>query len=239
MAMGPDRRHMTDTQAHAAEIDVGLRKYMLGVYNYMCIAMVMTGLTAYGLSLRPDWVMAMHSSALIYVVIFAPLVLVFFLAARIHTMKVSTAQMVFWIYAVLVGLSLSSIFLVYQGTSIARVFFITATAFAGMSLFGYTTKRNLQGLGTFFFMALIGLIVAMVINMIWPSGMMTLLISVAGVLLFAGLTAYDTQQIKLMYNETDGSDVMERKSILGALKLYLDFLNMFIFLLHIMGVARE
>ncbi len=238
MATGPVRRQMSVDQAYSAEIDVGLRKYMIGVYNYMCIAMVMTGLTAYAVSLNAAWMETIYNTPLKWVVMLAPLGMVFFLAARIHSLRASTAQAMFWLYAVLVGLSLSFIFVVYTPVSITRVFFITAIAFGGMSLLGYTTKKNLSGMGTFLMMALIGLIVAMVVNIFLQSTMMHFVISIGGVLLFAALTAYDTQQIKLMYNETDSGEIAQKKSIMGALKLYLDFLNMFMFLLALFG-GRE
>ncbi len=239
MAIGPDRRTISRTDAQVADIDVGLRQYMLGVYNHMMIAMVITGLTAFGVSMNPTMIQAIYGTPLQWVVMLAPLGMVFFLSARIHRIKPGTAQILFWAFSVLMGLSLSSIFLIYQGSSIARVFFITAASFGALSLYGYTTKRNLSGLGSFLFMGVIGLIIAMVVNLFLQSGMMALIISVVGVLIFAGLTAYDTQQIKNMYSELDGSDVAMKKSIMGALKLYLDFLNMFIFLMHILGVARE
>ena len=238
MAMGPERYTVSRADVRDAEIDVGLRKYMLGVYNYMCVAMLMTGLTAFAVSLNPSWMATIYGTPLKWVVMFAPLVMVFFLAARIHSMQAGTAQMMFWIYAVLVGISMSFIFVAYTGVSITRVFLITAVSFAGMSLWGYTTKKNLSGLRTFFMMGLIGLIVAMVVNFFLQSTMMQFVISVAGVLLFAGLTAYDTQQIKLFYSESDSGEVSQKKSIMGALKLYLDFLNMFLFMLAIFG-GRE
>jgi FtsH-binding integral membrane protein len=174
-----------------------------------------------------------------WVVFLAPLGLVFFLSARIQKMSATAAQTTFWIFAALIGLSLASIFIAYTPESITRVFFITAGAFAGLSLVGYTTKKDLSGMGTFLIMGVIGLIIAMVVNMFVASSMLQLGISVIGVLIFAGLTAYDTQQIKLMYYEADGEEVAAKKSIMGALKLYLDFLNMFIFLMHILGVARR
>ena len=239
MAIGPDRRTISRADAQVADIDVGLRQYMLGVYNHMMVAMVITGLTAFGVSMNPTMIQAIYGTPLQWVVMLAPLGMVFFLSARIHHLKPATAQILFWVFSVLMGLSLSSIFLIYQGSSIARVFFITAASFGALSLYGYTTKRNLSGLGSFLFMGVIGIIIAMVVNLFLQSSMMALIISVAGVLLFAGLTAYDTQQIKNMYNELDGSDIAMKKSIMGALKLYLDFLNMFIFLMHILGVARE
>jgi FtsH-binding integral membrane protein len=239
MAIGPERKVMSQAQAEAAAVDVGLRAYMLRVYNYMCVALALTGAVAFFVSTSPTLLQAIYGTPLMWVVFLAPLGMVFFLAARIHKMSATTAQTMFWIYSALVGLSLASIFVVYTGESVARTFFITAGAFAGLSLVGYTTKKDLSGMGTFLFMGVIGLVIAMVVNMFLGSSGLQLLISVVGVLIFAGLTAYDTQQIKLMYYEADGAEVAAKKSIIGALKLYLDFLNMFIFLMHILGVARE
>ena len=239
MAIGPNRKVMSRAQAEAAAVDVGLRAYMLRVYNYMCVALALTGAVAFFVSTSPTLLQAIYGTPLMWVVFLAPLGMVFFLSARIHKMSAGTAQTMFWIFAGLVGLSLASIFIVYTGASVARVFFITAGAFAGLSLVGYTTKKDLSGMRTFLFMGVIGLIIAMVVNMFLGSSGLQLLISVAGVLIFAALTAYDTQQIKLMYYEADSGEVATKKSIIGALKLYLDFLNMFIFLMHILGVARD
>jgi hypothetical protein len=230
---------MSRTQAERAAVDAGLRAYMLRVYNYMCVALALTGAVAFFVSTSPVLMQAIYGTPLMWVVFLAPLGMVFFLAARIHKMSAGTAQTMFWIFAALVGLSLASIFVIYTGESVARTFFITAGAFAGLSLVGYTTKRDLSGMRTFLFMGVIGLIIAMVVNMFLGSSGLQLLISVVGVLVFAGLTAYDTQQIKLMYYEADSGEVATKKSIIGALKLYLDFLNMFLFLLHILGMARN
>ncbi len=235
MAIGPDRRYLTRTQADAAAIDVGLRSYMLRVYNYMCVALALTGAVAFFVSTSPTLLQAIYGTPLMWVVFLAPLGLVFFLSARIHKMSAAAAQTTFWVFAALMGMSLASIFIAYTPGSITRVFFITAGAFAGLSLVGYTTKKDLSGMKTFLFMGVIGLIIAMVVNMFLGSSMLQLGISIIGVLIFAGLTAYDTQKIKLMYYEGDGAEVATKKSIMGALKLYLDFLNMFIFLMHIFG----
>ncbi len=239
MAIGPNRKVMSRAQAEAAAVDAGLRAYMLRVYNYMCVALALTGAVAFFVSTSPTLLQAIYGTPLMWVVFLAPLGMVFFLSARIHKMSAGTAQTMFWIFAGLVGLSLASIFIVYTGASVARTFFITAGAFAGLSLVGYTTKKDLSGMRTFLFMGVIGLIIAMVVNMFIGSSGLQLLISVVGVLIFAGLTAYDTQQIKLMYYEADSGEVATKKSIIGALRLYLDFLNMFIFLMHILGVARD
>ncbi len=239
MAFGPERKVMTQAQAQAAAVDVGLRAYMLRVYNYMSVALALSGAVAFFVSTSPAMQQVIFGTPLMWVVFLAPLGLVFFLSARIQKMSATAAQTTFWIFAALMGLSLASIFIAYTPESITRVFFITAGAFAGLSLVGYTTKKDLSGMGTFLIMGVIGLIIAMVVNMFVASSMLQLGISVIGVLIFAGLTAYDTQQIKLMYYEADGEEVAAKKSIMGALKLYLDFLNMFIFLMHILGVARR
>jgi len=245
MALGPDRRfslntgsqtgRMTDAQAHAAGIDVGLRAYMLKVYNYMAIGLALTGAVAFATSTSPEMMRAIYGTPLQWVVMLAPIGIVFFLAARVHSMQASTAQAVFWVYAALMGLSLSYIFVAYTGTSVARVFFVTAGAFAGLSLYGYTTKKDLSGMGTFLFMGVIGILIASVVNIFLQSTGLQFAISVIGVLVFAGLTAYDTQRIKSIYYESDGTEVAEKKAIMGALQLYLDFINMFIFLLHLFG----
>jgi FtsH-binding integral membrane protein len=239
MAFGPDRKVMTQAQAQAAAVDVCLRAYMLRVYNYMSVALALSGAVAFFVSTSPAMQQVIFGTPLMWVVFLAPLGLVFFLSARIQKMSATAAQITFWIFAALMGLSLASIFIAYTPESITRVFFITAGAFAGLSLVGYTTKKDLSGMGTFLIMGVIGLIIAMVVNMFVASSMLQLGISVIGVLIFAGLTASDTQQIKLMYYEADGEEVTAKKSIMGALKLYLDFLNMFIFLMHILGVARR
>ncbi len=235
MAISPERKVMSRAQAEAAAVDVGLRAYMLRVYNYMCVALALSGAVAFYVSTSLTLQQAIFGSPLMWVVFLAPLGLVFFLSARINRMSATAAQTTFWIFAGLMGLSLASIFIAYTPESVTRVFFITAGAFGGLSLIGYTTKKDLSGMRTFLFMGVIGLVIAMVVNMFLASSGLQLLISVAGVLIFAGLTAYDTQQIKLMYYEADSGEVTTKKSIMGALKLYLDFLNMFMFLMHILG----
>lgn len=242
--LGQHQSTAARTDAHL--IDEGLRSYMLQVYNYMAIGLAITGLVALGAfkmavigdpgSLQlTQFGAALFNSPLKWVVMLAPLGMVFFLGARISKMSVSSAQLTFWIFAALMGLSLSSIFLVYTHGSIARVFFITSAAFGGLSLFGYTTKKDISGWGSFLFMGLIGIIIAMVVNIFLASSALQFAISVIGVLVFAGLTAYDTQQIKEMYLESDDSTTSGRKAIMGALKLYLDFINLFIMLLHLFG----
>jgi FtsH-binding integral membrane protein len=240
--MALDPRFMSGAQVANAHLDIGLRKYMLGVYNHMTIGLAITGLVA----LAASWAaiqngqltgfgQAIYVSPFKWVVMLAPIGMVFLFAAKINTMAASTAQVVFWVFAGLMGLSLSSIFLVYTGASITRVFFITAGMFAGMSLFGYTTKKDLTGMASFLYMGVIGILIASVVNIFLASTMLHFIISVVGVLVFAGLTAYDTQSIKNSYWEGDDSETKSKKSIHGALKLYLDFINMFIMMLSLFG----
>ncbi len=220
------------------QIDVGLRAHMNKVYGLMALAMLVTGGVAYGVGTNIALLSAISHGPLRYVVMFAPLVVVFGFSAMINRLSVAAAQGVFYLFAALMGLSLSYIFAVYTGVSIAQTFLVTAITFAGLSLYGYTTKRDLSGMGTFFMMGLIGLLVAMVVNMFLHSAAITFATSAIGVLLFAGLTAYDTQNIKATYVQMAQSGDREwlgKSAIMGALSLYLDFLNMFMFLLQFMG----
>jgi uncharacterized protein len=250
------------TRAEAAVVDQGLRAYMLRIYNYMVLGLAITGVAALGvymLSVTPELSAAYQGarplargmyltpigfyvfvSPLKWLVILAPLALVFFLSFRIQNMRPATAQITFWIYAALVGVSLGSIFLIYTHTSVVRVFFITAASFGALSLWGYTTQRDLTGMGSFLIMGLFGIIIASLVNIFLASSMMQWIISVVGVLVFAGLTAYDTQRLKseYIYGAMDG-EVMERSAIMGALTLYLDFLNLFTMLLSLLGSRDE
>jgi hypothetical protein len=238
-------------------VDAGLRSYMLRVYNYMLVALVVTGLTSYGFyaaSVTTDpsqaathlangvmltnFGVTLFATPLRWLVILAPLGLVFFIGFRIQQMSMAAAQATFWIFSALIGVSMSTIFMIYASASIAQVFFITAAAFGGLSLWGYTTKSDLTGMGSFLIMGLWGLIIAMVVNLFLRSPMMMWIMSVAGVGIFAGLTAYDTQKIKEMYYVGDDGTVAGKKAIMGALSLYLDFINMFQFLLILMGNRR-
>ncbi|MCB1475546.1 MAG: Bax inhibitor-1/YccA family protein [Rhodobiaceae bacterium] len=230
------------TVAAGTDIDQGLRSYMLRVYNYMAIGLGITGVVAFAAAAMAvsggqltAFGQAIFLSPLKWVIMLAPLGMVFYLSARISSMSVSGAQMAFWVFAGLMGLSLSSIFMVYTGASISRVFFITAASFAGLSLYGYTTKKDLSGWGSFLFMGLIGIIIASIVNIFLASSALQFAVSVIGVLVFAGLTAYDTQQIKEMYYEADDNATAGRKAIIGALRLYLDFINLFIMLLNLFG----
>ncbi|MDV7340874.1 Bax inhibitor-1/YccA family protein [Terasakiella sp. A23] len=235
MQFGNDRQTMSQADARVAQYDVGLRKYMLGVYNYMAAAIALTGIVAMLASTSAPLMNLIHGTPLKWVVMLAPLGVVIFLSVRIHKMSAQTAQMTFWTYASLMGLSLSYILLAYTGVSVARTLFITAASFGALSLYGYTTKRDLSGMGTFLIMGLFGLIIASVVNWFLQSPIMHLVISAVGVLIVAGLTAYDTQKIKDTYNAMDGSEIAGKKAIMGALELYLDFILMFQFLLSFLG----
>lgn len=237
--MAFDRYSMTTAQVEAAQIDVGLRRYMLRVYNYMASGLALTGIVALLVASSPDMLRLVFGTPLKWVVLLAPIGIAFFFSARIHTMSNSTAQALFWVYAALIGVMLSSYLMVYTGASVARTFFITAASFAGLSLYGYTTKRNLSALGSFLTMGAIGLMLAMLVNLFVQSTMMHFIISVLGVLIFAGLTAYDTQKIKEMYWDADGEEMTSKKAIVGAFTLYLDFINIFIFLMQLLGVRRS
>ncbi len=217
-------------------IDAGLRAYMLRVYNYMAAGV---GLTAVAAMLTYQFTgPALLQSPLMWVFMLAPLALVFYISARINTMSAETARGWFFFYAALVGVSLSTIFHVYTSSSITRVFFISAATFGALSLFGYTTRRDLSGFGTFLFMGLIGVIIASVVNLFLRSTGLDWMISIIGVGVFAGLTAYDTQRIKSMYDRSDDDTSMGRKAVMGALSLYLNFINLFMMMLRLMGGRR-
>ena len=220
--------------ARDAAYDAGLRSYMLSVYNYMASAVLLTGVVAM-LFAQSGLVAQVLNTPLRWVIMLAPLGFVMALSFGINKMSTGTAQIVFWAFATVMGLSMASIFLVYTGESIATAFFATTAAFAGLSLYGYTTKRDLSGFGTFLIMGVVGLIVAMLLNLWLQSSVMNLVISALGVLIFAGLTAYDTQRIKSMYAYVAGTDMVGKTVIMGALSLYLDFINMFQFLLSFLG----
>lgn len=234
-------------QAQAgAVIDEGLRSYMLKVYNLMAMGLAITGLAAYftfsmafGEEGLTAFGQAIFLSPLRYVIMFAPLAMVFFLSFRIHSLSVGAAQASFWVYAGLMGLSLSSIFVIYTGQSIVQTFFVTAASFGALSLYGYTTKRDLSAIGSFLVMGLFGLLIASVVNIFLGSAPLAFAISAVGVLVFAGLTAWDTQKIKESYYEADSADMAGRKAIMGALQLYLDFINLFLFMLRFMGNNRN
>ena len=211
---------------------------MQRVYSYMAGGLALTGIVAYAAA-ASGFYQAIAGTPLIWVVMLAPLGFVLVLSFGIERMSVGTAMVLFWIYAAVMGLSLGSIFLVYTGTSIARVFFITAATFGAMSLYGYTTKSDLSGFGSFLLMGLIGIVIASIVNIFVGSSALQFAISIIGVIVFVGLTAYDTQRIKQMYLESDYGRNRGKKAVLGALSLYLDFINLFMMLLHLFGQRRE
>ena len=238
----------------AAEIDQGLRAYMIAVYNYMAIGVALTGVAAWLAfqlaggdaivvrgnqigNLTPFGQMLFSTVGMIGGLILT-FGLVMFISFRIDKLQPATALALFLLYAALLGVMLSSVFVQYTGTSITRVFFISAASFGALSLYGYTTKRDLSPIGSFLIMGLIGLFIAMIVNMFWQNGMMAFIISVVGVLIFAGLTAWDTQKIKEMYSALDDSTIVGRKAVMGALTLYLDFINLFQFMLQLLGDRR-
>ena len=240
---------VTSVKTHV--IDEGLRAYMLKVYNYMASGILLTGIISlflFKLSVvtaadgsitgLTDFGNTLYNSALMWIVMFAPLGVVFYMSFGVRKMSVAKAQGAFWVFAALMGASISSIFLVYTGESITRVFFITAGTFGSMSIYGYTTKRDLTKLGSFLMMGLIGIIIASVVNIFLKSSMMYFVISIIGVLVFIGLTAYDTQKIKNMYLVSDSGEIMGKKAVMGALTLYLDFINLFLMLLRLFGQRR-
>ena len=238
MALGSQPRWTVRTADAQAGIDVGLREYMLRIYNYMASGLALTGIVAF-VAANSGFYASIARTPVMWLVILAPLGLVMWLSYGIQRMQASTAQALFWVYSGLMGLSLGVVFLAFTGTSVARVFFITAGTFGAMSLYGYTTQRDLSGFGSFLFMGLIGIIIAGLVNIFIHSSALQFAISVIGVIVFTGLTAWDTQQIKEMYYEADGSEIASKKAVMGALRLYLDFINLFMMLLQLMGTRRD
>jgi hypothetical protein len=242
------------TDRTAAEIDQGLRTYMISVYNYMAIGVALTGVAAWlAFQLAGGDAIVIRGNQIANLtpfgqMLFSPvgmiggLVLTFglvlFISFRIDKLQPTTALALFLVYATLLGVMLSSILFTYTHTSIVRVFFISAASFGALSLYGYTTKRDLSPIGAFLVMGLIGLFIAMIVNMFWQNGMMAFIISIVGVLIFAGLTAWDTQKIKEMYDANEDGTVTGRKAVMGALTLYLDFINLFLFMLRLIGDRR-
>ena len=243
------------SRADAATVDAGLRSYMLRIYNYMTIGLAITGFAALGVYMASvnngaagaagrigntyltSFGVLMFASPLKWLFILAPLAMVFVISFGIQRLRPATAQLLFWVFAALMGISLSSILLVYTHTSVARVFFITSAAFGGLSLFGYTTRRDMSGMGSFLIMGLFGLIIASVVNIFLQSPMLQFVYSVVGVLIFAGLTAWDTQRLKneYIYGYAGEGDDGERSAISGALSLYLNFINLFTLLMQLLG----
>src|SRR3979411_987494 len=221
-----------------AQIDAGLRAHMQRVYGYMAGGLVLTGIVAYAAA-ASGFYQTIADTGLIWIVMLAPLGFVLALSFGIQRMSAGTATVLFWLYAAIMGLSLGSIFLAFTGTSIARVFFITAATYGAMSIYGYTTKSDLSGFGSFLLMGLIGIVIASLVNLFLKSDGLQFAISIIGVLVFVGLTAYDTQRIKAMYLESDTAEAEGKKAILGALSLYLDFINLFMMLLQLFGARRN
>jgi uncharacterized protein len=242
MAINDPRFTVADARSRVgADIDQGLRGYMLGVYNMMALGVALTGLVAYLFGNTPMLQQMLVNpvtfkpTILFYVAAFAPIGLVLLFGAAINRMSAAAVQMIFWAYAALVGVSLSTIFMVYSDVSIAKTFFISAASFAGLSLWGYTTKKDMSGWGTFLIMGVVGLIIASIVNIFLKSGALDFIVSGLGVLIFAGLTAYDTQRIKSMYWDGDDGEVRSKKMTSGALSLYMDFINLFLYLLRFFG----
>jgi len=237
-----DHQHRTVSRSPAMDmsLDQGLRTFMLGIYNHMMVAMLITGAIAYFSSQSAPLMQLIFTTPLRWVVMFAPLGFVFFLAARVFKMSPGAARMWFYAFAGMMGLSLSWIFLAYTGMAIAKIFFMTAAMFGALSLFGYTTKKDISGWGGFLIMGVIGIIIASVVNLFLGSSAIQFAVSVLGLLIFAGLTAYDTQRLKHSYYSLGGDATMAaRVSIMGALSLYINFLNMFMFLLSLFGGSRN
>ncbi len=244
-----DPRYARGPIVASAAVDAGLRAYMLRVYNYMLVGLTLTGITA-GLALNPPLrdifynVVETPRGAMLqpnilgWIAMFAPIGMVLLLSFRIQKMSFATVQATFWAYAAIMGISLSTLLFAYTGASVAMTFFVTAGTFGAMSLYGYTTQRDLTGMGSFLTMGLIGLILASLVGMFFQSTALQFVISVAGVLIFVGLTAYDTQRIKSVYLEGDDGETLGKKAVMGALSLYMDFINLFIFLLRFMGDRR-
>ncbi|MBI2255893.1 MAG: Bax inhibitor-1/YccA family protein [Proteobacteria bacterium] len=227
-------------QAQTAEIDAGLRAHMQKVYAYMAGGLGITGGVAYGVFRSAEFAPALFEGIIRnnLILMLVALGVAFFFSFRINAIQASTAKILFWVYAFILGLGLAPIFMLYTGESVARTFFITGGTFAAMSLYGYTTKRDLTGMGNFLLMGVFGIILASLVNIFLGSTGLGFAISVLGVLIFTGLTAYDTQKIKEMYWDADGAEVASKKAVLGAFNLYLDFINLFLMLLRFVGDRR-
>lgn len=235
----PRSTEIVTARMSQAAIDAGLRQFMISVYNYMASGLALTGIVAYGAAETGLYASLINTPMLFWGVTLAPLALVLLLSFRIEKMSLGAAKTAFWAYAALVGLSLSGIFFMYTGTSIARTFFITAATFLAMSLFGYTTRADLARTASFLLMGLVGIIIASIVNVFLASSIVQLAISVVGVIVFVGLAAYDTQRIKEIYLNSDSPAIAGKKAVMGALALYLDFLNLFILLMQLTGDRRS
>jgi FtsH-binding integral membrane protein len=225
--------------ATGAAFDAGLRRHMLGIYNNMALGLVVTGLVAFGIASTPALYQPIFGTPLKWAAMFAPLAFVMFLSFRMERMSVASARMAFFAFAAVMGISMAAVFLSFTGASIARTFFIAASMFMGMSLWGYTTKRDLTGWSSFLFMGLIGVVVASIVNLFLGSTMLQLVVSFAGIIVFVGLTAWDTQRAKSDYVAFAGTQHAEKLGIMGALSLYLNFVNLFQLLLTFFGQREE
>ncbi len=238
----------TKTRDNTQNYDAGLRAYMLKIYNYMSLALLLTGVMAYAtLNFAPltslmynvnpqGYITGMSGFGML--ISFAPIGIVLYMSMGINSMSASTAQAMFWVYAALMGMSLSTLGLAYTGQSLAKTFFICSATFAGISIYGYTTKKDLTGMGAFLMMGLIGLIIVQVVNTFLQSPAIEFATSCIGLIVFIGLTAYDTQKLKQMYYMSGGGEMAQKLAINGALTLYLDFINLFIYMLRFMGNRR-
>lgn len=222
----------------AYAVDTGLRNYMRSIYSYMAGGLALTGFVSW-FAYSSGLYLAIARTPLMWLVMFAPLLMVMFLSFRVQKMSLAATQLTYWIYAAIMGLSLAGIFMMYTGQSIARVFFITAGTFGGMSLYGYTTQKDLSGWGSFLFMGLIGVLIAGLVNLFLHSSALQFAVSVMGVIVFTGLTAYDTQKLKVLYADSIGREDLGKQTIMGALTLYLDFINLFLMLLRLLGGRRD
>jgi FtsH-binding integral membrane protein len=237
--MYPHQNRFGGTAQTAGALDEGLRQHMLRVYNYMGLGLVITGIVAFIVGTTPALYVPIFSSPLKWVVMLAPLAFVFFFSFRIQTMSASTAQITFWAFCAVMGLSLASVFLVFTGASIARTFFIAATMFGATSLYGYVTKRDLAKFGSFMVMGLIGVMIASIVNIFMGSSALQFAISVIGIVVFVGLTAWDTQNIKEQFAENFDQESQQKLAVFGALSLYLNFVNIFQLLLNFTGERDE
>jgi uncharacterized protein len=231
----PRLTSMNRVGADAAQIDQGLRSYMLGIYNMMALGVALTGLIALYIGNNEALLQTIYATPLKWVAMFAPLGVVLTMSFGLNKLSAPALKALYWAYAALMGVSISFIFAVYTGSSIAKTFFITAATFGALSLYGYTTKKSLAGWGTFLFMGVVGLLIASIVNIFLKSDAMSFVISAAGVLIFAALTAYDTQKLKEMYFEGDVAETLSKKITMGALTLYMDFINLFMYLLRFLG----
>lgn len=230
----------TQAEARRNSYDFGLRKYLISVYQYMAFALALTAIIAMGAASSQDFMYLVHGSGLKWVVAFAPLAMVFYMGSRLMSMSQTAAQTCLMIFAALMGLSLSSIFIVFTGESIARVFFITASTFGAMSIYGHNTKRDLSSMGSFLMMGAVGLLISGIVNIFLKSSAIYFISSVIGVIVFTLFTTYDTQRIKSLYYQNQGNEqVASKLAIYGSLTLYMDFINLFIFLLQLLGVRRN